>query len=126
MYASKQLDIVWLRLKLERREVYFCFFYAPGAHLSEDIRLKFYQIFAVNFDKYVAKGNVILRGESNARLDKFLNDFNVHGKPISNKNKPLFLGFLEYSELTLLNKKYSLGVPTYQIVNKNGQLLILQ
>ena len=76
--------------------------------MSEDIRLKFYEIFTVNFDKFAAKGNVVLLGDSNARLGEFLNDFNIHGKPISNKNKPLFLGFLEYSGLTLLNKKYCL------------------
>ena len=125
VYASKKFDIVWLRLKLERGEVYFCFLYAPGAHLSEDIRLKFYEIFTVNFDKFVAKGNVVLLGDSNARLGEFLDDFNIHGKPISNKNKPLFLGFLEYSGLTLQNKKYGLGVPTYKKVNNNSQISIL-
>ena len=32
---------------------------------------------------------------------EFLNDLDIHGNPISNKNEPLFQGFLEYSGLTL-------------------------
>ena len=39
------------------------------------------------------------------------------------KNKPLFLGFLEYSGLTLLNKKYFNGIPTYEILNRKKSII---
>ena len=71
------------------------FFYAPGAHLPEEIRLKFYSIFTKKYDKFASKGKVFLIGDSNARLGNFVNDLDINGKPVSNKNKPLFLGFLE-------------------------------
>ena len=118
VFASKIFDIVWIWLKLENEAIYFCFFYAPAEHLLEKIRLEFYNTFTANFAKYSAKRKVFLLGDSNATLGTFLNGFDIHGKPISNKNKPLFLGFLEYSVLTLMNKKYCLGIPTYKIVNK--------
>ena len=109
---------MWIKLKLKDYTAYFCFFYAPGAHLSEEIRLKFYKIFSVNYDKFAAKGKVFLIGDSNARLGEFLNDLDINGNAVSNKNKPLFLGFLRYSGLTLLNKKYCFGIPTYKIVKR--------
>ena len=110
LYSSKIFDIVWIRLKLEYDEVYFCFFYAPGAHLPDEVRLKFYHIFTTSYDKFVVEGRVFLIGDSNARLGKFLNDCDINGNPVSNKNKPLFLGFLEYSGLTLLNSAFGLVV----------------
>ena len=93
MYARKIFDIVWIRLKNKNKEIYFCFFYAPGAHLPEEDRFKFYHMLTTSYDKFSAKGEVFLLGDSNARLGNFLNDFNIHGKPISNKNTPLLLGF---------------------------------
>ena len=123
MYSSKIFDIVWINLQLQDEVLYFCFFYAPGAHLAEAIRLKFYQTFTVNYDKFAAKGKVLLVGDSNARLGKFLSDIDIHGNIVSNKNKPLFLGFLEYSGLTLLNKKYCIGIPTYEIINRKRSII---
>ena len=62
-------------------------------------------------------------GDSNSRLGEFLDDVDIHGNLVSNKNKPLFLGFLEYSGLTLLNKKYCKGIPTYQVTNKRQSII---
>ena len=42
---------------------------------------------------------------------------------LSNKNKPMFLGLSEYSGLTLLNKKYTFGVPTYEVVNRKQSVI---
>ena len=62
-------------------------------------------------------------GDSNARLGEFLNDLDIHRNPVSNKNEPLFQGFLEYTGLTLLNKKYSFGIPTYEIINRKRSII---
>ena len=90
VYSSKIFDIVWIRLKIKNDEIYFCFFYAPGAHLPIEVRMKFYHIFTINYDKFAVKGRVFLLGDFNARLGKFLNDCDINGNPVSNKNKPLF------------------------------------
>ena len=42
---------------------------------------------------------------------------------MSNKNKPLFQGFLEYSGLTLLNRKYGFGIPTYEVINRKKSII---
>ena len=47
----------------------------------------------------------------------------INGKSVSNKNKPLFLGFLEYSGLTLLNRKYCIGLPTYHIIGRKQSII---
>ena len=67
-FASKIFDIVWLRIKTSTTALFVCFFYAPGAHLPEEIRVKFYNIFTTKYDKFATKGEVILIGDSNARL----------------------------------------------------------
>ena len=61
--------------------------------MPEEDRFKLYHMLTTSYDKFPAKGEVFLLGDSNARLGNFLNDFNIHGKPISNKNTPLLLGF---------------------------------
>ena len=123
VYSSKIFDIVWIRVKFECEAVYFCFFYAPGSHLPEDVRLKFYHIFTAQYDKFSQKSKVFLMGDSNTRLGKVLNDMDIHGNHVSNKNKPLFLGFLDYSGLTLLNRKYSFGIPTYEVMNRKRSII---
>ena len=86
--------------------------------MPEEIRLKFYHTFTVKYDAFFKNGKIFLEGSSNARLGEFLNDLDIHGEPVFNKNKPMFLGLSEYSGPTLLNKKYSFGVPTYEVVNR--------
>ena len=48
-------------------------------------------------------------------MGTFTNDLNIHGNPVTNKNKPLFMGFTEYCGLTLLNNVFAKGTPTYEI-----------
>ena len=50
-------------------------------------------------------------------------DLDIHGTPVSNKNKSLFLGFLDYSGLTFLNKKFCFGIPTYEIPRKRRSII---
>ena len=85
--------------------------------------MKFYDTFTAKYDTFSEKGKVFLLGDSNARLGEFLNDLNIHGKPVSNKNRPLFQGFLEYSGLTLLNRKYGFGIPTYEVINRKKSII---
>ena len=54
--------------------------------MAEAIRLKFYQTFTVNYDKFASEGKVFLVGDSNARLGEFLSDLDIHGKAVTNKN----------------------------------------
>ena len=100
------------------------FFYAPGAHHPLPIRRKFYDIFTSKFAEFASLGKVFLIGDTNARLGSALNDKNLNGQFVSNPNKQLFMQFLVYSGLTILNKKYCHGVPTYEIPKKSVQLLI--
>ena len=65
--------------------------------------------------KFAKKGDNYFLGDANARLGTFTNDLNIHGMPVTNKNKPLFMGFTEYCGLTLLNKTFAKGIPTYEI-----------
>ena len=64
-------------------------------------------------------------GDTNARLGPALDDRNLHGQLISNRNKPLFLEFLQYSGLTILNAIYCKGVATYEIPNKKRSIIDL-
>ena len=101
------------------------FFYVPGAHHPLSIRSKFYDIFTSKFADFAALGKVFLIGDTNARLGSVLNDKNLNGQVISNPNKQLFMQFLEYSGLTILNLKYCRGVPTYEIPNKKCSIIDL-
>ena len=116
---------VWMRLKTNKNPVYFCFFYAPGSHHPLDVRKKYYDEFSLAFSKYAPHGKVYLMGDTNARLGSLIDDRNVHGQLTSNPNKPLFLEFLEYSGLVILNKLYCKGIPTYEIVNQKRSIIDL-
>ena len=91
------------------------------------IRRKFYDIFTSKFAEFATHGKVFLIGDINARLGTLLNDKNLNGQVISNpnNNKPLFMQFLEYSGLKILNLKYCYGVPTYEIPNKKRSIIDL-
>ena len=104
---------------------FFCFFYSPGSHHPLPVRKKFYDHFSREFQKYASRGKVFLVGDTNARLGSVLNDRNSKGQVITNSNKPLFLEFLEYSGLSILNSIYCKGIPTYEIANKKKSILDL-
>ena len=93
----------------------FLFFYAPGAHCPEEVRVSFYKCLSDSYSKFSDKGKNFFLGDTNARLGKYTNDFNIHGTPITNKNKPLFMGFTEYCGITLLNNIFAKGTYTYEI-----------
>ena len=68
-------------------------------------------------------GNKYLLGDANARLGSYMDDTNIHGTHISNKNKPLFMGFVEFCGLTLLNKLFARGIPTYEIPKQKRSII---
>ena len=103
--------------------LFFCFFYSPGSHHPLSVRTKFYDIFSTKYTRFASLGKVYLVGDTNARLGRLLNDRNLHGAWTTNSNKPLFLQFLEYSGLVILNSKYCKGVPTYEIVGKKRSII---
>ena len=107
------------------RGFFSVFFYAPGSHHPLTVRTSFYDVFSTTASKYLSLGKVFLVGDTNARLGPFLNDRNVHGQLTTNLNKTLFLEFLEYTGLVVLNKLYSEGVPTYEIVNRKRSIIDL-
>ena len=117
MDALKHLNLI--------EPLFFCFFYSPGSHHPLPVRKKFYDIFTSTYSKFAALGKVYLVGDTNARLGKLLEDKNLHGSPTSNRNKALFLQFLKYSGLVILNSIYCKGVPTYEIVNKKRSIIDL-
>ena len=49
VYASRQYDIVWVRLVAAAEHIHFCFFYAPGSLHPLPIRKKFYDISRISF-----------------------------------------------------------------------------
>ena len=125
VYASNIFDIVWLKLVLGGEDLYFCFFYAPSSHHPLPARKSFYDQFSREFKRFASQGKVFLVGDTNARLGSFLDDKNLNGKTISNPNKPLFMEFLQYSGLVVLNSQYSKGTPTYEIANKKRSIIDL-
>ena len=112
--SSKRFDILWLRFQSKTFECMLGFFYAPGANHSEKIREDFYDELRKGIDKYNDK-QIYLMGDSNARLGEFSSDRSINGKITSNNNKALFLGLLEYTRMTYLNRVHELGKPTYEI-----------
>ena len=64
-------------------------------------------------------------GDPNARLGSFSLDRDIHDNYISNKNKPLFMGFLQYCGMHLLNKIYAPGKPTYEILQRKKSIIDL-
>lgn len=123
VYACRKFDIVWMQLKTNSELVYFCFFYAPGSHHNHKIRSKFYDIFIEKAMFYASQGKVFLVGDSNARLGSVLEDRNIHGQLIINKNNSHFREFLDITGFSLLNCKYCKGEPTYEIINKKKSIL---
>ena len=81
--------------------------------------------FALKFTRFASLGRVYLLGDTNARLGSLLKDKDIHGKFITNQNSHLLLNFLEFSGLTILNKVFCSGVPTYEIVNKKRSIIDL-
>ena len=124
-YACRNYDIVWMKLKVRNGDMFFCFFYSPGSHHPLPVRMKFYDHFSREFQKYASRGKVFLVGDTNARLGSVLNDRNSKGQVITNSNKPLFMDFLEYSGLSILNSIYCKGIPTYEIVNRKKSIIDL-
>ena len=125
VYSSRTFDIVWIRLNFPERPLFLCFFYSPGAHHPLAVRTKFYDIFSTQYTRFASLGRVYLLGDTNARLGHLLDDKNVHGEFITNSNKPLFLNFLKYSGLVVLNSVFCKGVPTYEIINKKRSIIDL-
>ena len=64
-------------------------------------------------------------GDANARLGSILDDRDINGVLVSNKNKPLLLGFLDYTGLQVLNKLFTKGISTYEIVNRRRIIIDL-
>ena len=125
VFGSSKFDIVWMRMENSNEVTHFCFFYSPGSHHPISVRTKFYNIFCSKFTKFASLGRVYLLGDTNARLGSLLKDKDIHGKFITNQNSHLLLNFLEFSGLTILNKVFCSGVPTYEIVNKKRSIIDL-
>ena len=125
LYASRKYDIVWMRLNTLLEPLFFCFFYSPGSHHALAVRTEFYDIFSSQISRSASLGKTYLVGDTNARLGRLLNDRNLHGALTTNPNKPLFLQFLQYSGLVILNSRYTIGVPTYEIANKKRSIIDL-
>ena len=124
-HSCRKYDIVWMRLRTASEIIHFCFFYCPGSHHPFPVMSKFYSHLQKQFSKFSTLGKVFLVGDTNARLGSVLDDRNLHGQLISNSNKPLFLEFLQYSGLTILNSLYCKGVATYEILNKKRSIIDL-
>ena len=125
VYSSNIYDIVWFRFSSFKELLHFCFFYAPGSHHPLPARTKFYEIFSSTYTKFASLGKVFLVGDTNARLGCLLDDRNVRGAFITNSNQPLFIDFLQYSGLEILNTVFCKGVPTYEIVGKKRSIIDL-
>ena len=112
-----------MRLVTSKQNIYFCFFYAPGDHHETSVRRSFYDFFIKAYDKFAPLGKVYLIGDTNARLGPFLNDVDINGRSVSNRNRNFLKSFLEYTGLAVLNKKYQFGVPTYEIYGKKRSII---
>ena len=107
-------------------EVYCClllFFYSPGEHHCVVLRTEFYAELKKGFDYFDFRGKVFLLGDTNARLGCYLDDRNLQGMLVSNKNKPLLLGFLDYTGVSILNKSFAFGNATYEIPTKKRSII---
>ena len=85
--------------------------------------MDFYSALQERFDKFKELGKIFMLGDSNARLGSFLEDKDINGNPVSNKNKPLLLGFLDYTGLQVLNKVFAKGIATYEIINRKRSII---
>ena len=122
-HVSAKYDIIWAKLENKNDKAVFCFFYAPGVNKTAIDRVGFYDELREGYKKYSNKYNVFLLGDSNARLGSYSQDKGINGKYISNNNKSLFLGFLEYSALNYLNAIYAKGKPTYEITDRKMSII---
>ena len=123
--TSSNFDIIWIRFERQRTPVHFCFYYAPGSHHPDKVHCEFYLELQKGFDKFKGAGDVFFLGDSNVRLGPLLGDKNIHGKYISSKNKPHFLGFLDYTMMHLLNKIFAFGRPTFEIADRKKSIIDL-
>ena len=76
VYASRQYDIVWVRLVTAIENIHLCFFYAPGSHHPLPIRKNIYDIFTKKFAEFATLAKLFLIGDTNASLGSVLNDRN--------------------------------------------------
>ena len=121
--ASKNYDIIWVKLESTHEKMVFCFFYAPGEHRSKKECIGFYDELREGYAKYSQNYKVFFMGDSNARLGFYSQDKCINGRFVSNNNKPMFLGFLEYTDLYYLNGIYAKGQPTYEIINRKKSII---
>ena len=120
--VSKVFDIFWLRMKNPSEENIFCFFYAPGSHHEEKLREQFYDELRKGIDKFKGK-KIYMLGDTNARLGEYSGDTDIHGNTKMNTNKPLFMGFLQYTGMIYLNRIYAHGIPTYEIWGQKRSII---
>ena len=123
--TSSKFDIIWLRFENQYAPLHFCFYYAPGSHHPDKVQSDFYFELQKGYDKFRGAGDVFFLGDSNVRLGPLLGDKNIHGKNISSKNKPHFLGFLDYTGMHLLNKIFAYGEPTFEIADRRKSIIDL-
>ena len=116
-HVSELFDIMWIRFRAEV-DVYLCFFYAPGAHHPAELREAFFTQLSNSYAKYSSEGLIFLLSDANTRMGSYLGDVGVDGSYITNLNEPLLSGFLEFSGLFMLNKLYTYGQPTYEIMGE--------
>ena len=79
VYATNKFDIIWLCFPTDEGNVYFCFFYAPGDHHNQSLRIDFYSVLQKSFDKFSKVGKIYMLGDSNARLGSILDDRDING-----------------------------------------------
>ena len=121
--SSSKFDIIWVRFERQPTPVHFCFYYAPGSHYPDIVHNDFYSELQKGFDRFGGTGDVFFLGDTNVRLGPLLGDKNIHGKSVSSKNKPHFLGFLDYTGMHLLNKIFAYGQPTFEIANRRKSII---
>lgn len=114
-----------MRLNTAYEPLFFCFFYSPGSHHPLLVRTKFYDLLSSEYSKFAPLGKVYLMEDTNARLGHLLNDRNVHGQLTTNSNQMHFLDFLQYSGLVILNLKFCIGDPSYEIIGKKCSIIDL-
>ena len=74
-------------------------------------------------EKFSTLGKIYMLGDTNARLGSILSDMDINGTPISNRNTPLLLEFLDYTGLKIVNKSFALGVPAYEILQRKRSII---
>ena len=120
--GSKKFDILWIKMKSSEEERIFGFYYAPGAHIDEETRESFYDELRSGVERHEGK-SIFLMGDSNARLGDYSGDKDIHVKTKTNKNMAMFLGFVQYSRMTYLNRIYAWGDPTYEILGQKKSII---